>query len=142
MLLAKLALGLGGTIVLAGVYTFHEGILRVDEKHGDARHVQVWVPAAVVPIALHFVPRRHLEQALEQAGPWMPTVRALTKELEKYPEAEFVEVRDSQEHVRVRTHDGKVLVDVTAPDEEVHVSCPLAMIEHVARELEAEAPRL
>jgi hypothetical protein len=51
MLLAKLALGLGGTLVLAGVYTFHEGVMRVDEDHGDGRRVRVWVPAALVPLA-------------------------------------------------------------------------------------------
>lgn len=142
MLLAKLALGLGGTMVLAGVYTFHEGVLRVDEKHADGRRVQVWIPAVVVPLAMHFVPRRHLEQAAAQAGPWLPTLRALTKELERYPEVELVEVRSSDEHVSIRTHDGKLQIDVSAPGEEVHVACPLAMMEHVSRELEAAAPSL
>src|SRR5689334_5391642 len=88
MLLAKLALGLCGTVALAGVYTFHEGVMRVDEDHYGGRHVHVWVPAAIVPMALHVVPGRHLERALEHAGPWLPTLRALTKELKKYPEAE------------------------------------------------------
>ncbi len=142
MLLAKLALGLGGTMVLAGAYTFHEGIMRVDEKHGDGRRVQVWIPAAVVPIAMHFVPRRHLEHVAVQVGPWLPTLRALTKELEKYPEAKLVEVRSSDQHVSIRTHDGKLLIDVSAPGDEVHVACPLAMLEHVSRELQANAPSL
>ena len=135
MLFAKLALGFCGTIVLAGTYTFHEGVLRVDEDHGDGRHVHVWVPAAIVPMALHVVPRHRLERATARARPWLPTLRALTKELKKYPEAEFVEVRDGNEHVQIRTHNGKLLIDVTEPGENVHVVCPLAMIEDISGQL-------
>ncbi len=140
MLFAKLALGFCGTIAVAGVYTFHEGVLRVDEDHADGRHVHVWVPAAIVPMALHFVPSRHFERALEHAGPWLPAFRELTKELKKYPEAEFVEVQDSRQHVHIRTYQGKLLIDVTEPGETVHVACPLVMMEDVARELEARLP--
>jgi len=140
MLLAKLALGFCGTVAVAGAYTFHEGIMRVEEDHYDGRHVHVWVPAAIVPMALHFVPSRHLERALEHAGPWLPTLRALTKELKKYPEAELVEVEDANQHVRIRAHQGKLLIDVTEPGETVHVACPLVMIEDLARELEARSP--
>jgi hypothetical protein len=140
MLLAKLALGFCGTVALAGVYTFHEGVMRVDEDHYGGRHVHVWVPAAIVPMALHVVPSRHLERALEHAGPWLPTLRALTKELKKYPEAELVEVDDANQHVRIRTHLGKLLIDVNEPGEIVHVACPLAMMEDVASTLEARSP--
>lgn len=140
MLLAKLALGFCGTVALAGVYTFHEGVMRVDEDRNGGRHVHVWVPAAIVPMALHVVPSRHLERALEHAGPWLPTLRALTKELKKYPEAEFVEVQDGHQHVRIRTHQGKLLIDATEPGETVHVACPLVMMEDIARELEARSP--
>ncbi len=140
MLLAKLALGFCSTVALAGVYTFHEGVMRVDEDHYDGRHVHVWVPAAIVPMALHVVPTRHLERALEHAGPWLPTLRALTKELKRYPGAELVEVDDANQHVRIRTHLGKLLIDVTEPGETVHVACPLAMMEDIARTLEARSP--
>ena len=140
MLLAKLALGFCGTVAVAGVYAFHEGVMRVDEDHFDGRRVHVWVPAAIVPMALHVVPSRHLERALQHAGPWLPTLRALTKELKKYPEAELVEVEDANQHVRIRTHQGKLLIDVTEPSETVHVACPLVMMEDIARELEARSP--
>jgi hypothetical protein len=64
----------------------------------------------------------------------------MTKELEKYPEAELVEVRDSREHVRIRTHHGMLLIDVDEPGDHVRVACPLAMMEEVSRELAANAP--
>jgi hypothetical protein len=67
-------------------------------------------------------------------------LRALTKELKKYPEAELVEVEDANQHVRIRTHQGKLLIDVTEPSEAVHVACPLVMMEDIARELEARSP--
>jgi len=140
MLLAKLTLGFGGTLVLAGVYTFHEGVLRIDDDHANGRHVHVWIPAAVVPLVMHVVPKRYLEPAAGQAAPWLPTLRALTKELKKYPEAELMEVLDSNGHVRVRTHNGKLLVDADEPGEQVHVACPLALLEDVSSELEVDAP--
>src|ERR1700682_1337401 len=157
MLLAKLALGFCGTVAVAGAYTLREGVMRVDEDHMDGRHVHVWVPAAIVPMAMHVIPSRHFKHAAApvvtrdtpaplfkppppQAGPWLPTLRALTKELKKYPEAELVEVKDANQHVRIRTHQGKLLIDVTEPGETVHLACPLAMIEDVTRELEAKSP--
>src|ERR1700736_4788766 len=142
MLLANLALGVGATIVLAGAYTLRDGVMRVEEDHHTGSHVHVWVPAAIVPMALHVIPRRHLEHAAEQARPWLPALRALTKELEKYPNAEFVDVHDADEnqHVRIGTRNGKLLIDVDAPDEHVHVACPLAMMRDVANELEDNAP--
>jgi len=141
MLLANLALGVGATIVLAGAYTFHDGVMRVDEDNSNGRHVRVWAPAAIVPMAMHFVPRHNMEHAAEQVRPWLPTLRALTKELEKYPNAEFVDVRDGgDQHVRISTHNGKLLIDVDQPDEHVHVACPLAVMRDVANELEANAP--
>jgi hypothetical protein len=140
MLLAKLALGFCGTVAVAGVYVFHEGVMRVDENRADGRQVHVWFPAAVVPMAMYVVPSHYFERATADARPFLPTLRALTKELRKYPEAELVEVDGPHEHVRIRTHQGKLTIDVTEPDETVHVACPLAMMEDISRELEAKLP--
>jgi hypothetical protein len=119
---------------------FHEGVMRVDEDHANGRHIHVWFPAAIVPMAMYFVPSRCFERAATEANPWLPTLRALTKELKRYPKAELIEVDDAHKHVRIRTHHGKLLIDVTQPGETVHVTCPLATIEDVARELEAKSP--
>src|SRR6202158_4958578 len=103
MLLAKLALGFCGTVGVAGAYTLREGVMRVDEDHMDGRHVHVWVPAAIVPMAMHVIPSRHLKHAAAQPGPLLPTLRALTEERKRYPEAELVEVKEANQHVRIRT---------------------------------------
>lgn len=141
MIFAKVALGCAGTLLLAGAYTFREGIMSVQEDCAqEHRHVHVWVPAAVVPMALHVVPAHYTEHAASQAAPFLPTIRALAKELKKYPNVELVDVRDSEQHVHVRTQNGKLLIDVDSPEENVHVACPLATIEDVSRELNALAP--
>jgi hypothetical protein len=140
MLFAKLALGFCGTVAAAGAYTFHDGILRVETRQSDGRQVQVWLPAAIVPMAMHVIPSRHLSHATAQVRPWLPTLRALTKELKRYPDAEFVDVEDGTDHVRIRTQHGKLLIDVSEPGETVHVACPLAVIEEVSSQLEAQGP--
>jgi hypothetical protein len=142
MLLAKAALGLGGTIVLAGAYTMREGVIRVDvdEYRADGPHLHLWLPAAAVPMAMHFVPSKYLRHVSEQARQALPVLHAIVKELKKYPDADFVEVVDRDQHVRVRTHGGKLQIDVDAPDQKVHVLCPLSAIEDVTSQLEEHAP--
>ena len=142
MLLAKAALGLGSTIVLAGAYTMREGVIRidVDEFRSGGSHVHMWVPAAAVPMAMHLVPDKHWRHASEQAREAMPILHAIVKELRKYPDADFVEVKDYDQHVRVRTREGKLQIDVDAPDEKVHVLCPLSTIEDVTIQLEEHGP--
>jgi hypothetical protein len=142
LLVAKIGLGFGATVALAGAYTFHEGLLRVDvdESRGDGQHVHVWLPAAIVPMAMHFVPRQQMECAGHQAERIAPMVHAAAKELQKYPEAELVDVRDGEQFVHIRTHNGKLLIDVEEPGETVHVSCPLSTIDEVSRELASFAP--
>jgi hypothetical protein len=142
MLLAKAALGLGGTLFLAGAYTMREGLIRidVDEFRSGGSHVHMWVPAAAVPMAMHFVPSKHMRHASQQAREALPILHAFVKELRKYPDADFVEIDDNNQHVRMRTHGGKLQIDVDAPDEKVHVLCPLSTIEDVASQLEEHAP--
>ena len=142
LLLAKAALGLGGTLVLAGAYTFREGVIRVDvdEFRDGGSHVHVWVPAAAVPMAIHFASKRDLMRGAEHAREFLPVARAIIHEMKKYPDAEFVEVMDGADHVRIRTHEGKLRIDVDEPGEKVHVLCPLSTIDDVTRQLEANAP--
>jgi hypothetical protein len=126
ILAAKVALGIGGTMVLACAYTFRQGVFRVDvdeNRHGGS-HVHFLAPATVIPMAVHLVPKECLRDAGAEAGQWMPLMHSLSKELAKYPNTEFVEVQDGDQHVRVRTHNGKLQIDVDAPDEHVHVVCP------------------
>ena len=81
-------------------------------------------------------PQRHeIHKFPREAQQAIPILRVLAKELENYPNTEFVEVRDSDTHVVVRTVGKKVVVDVVDPENKVHVVCPLAMIQDVASAL-------
>src|SRR2546430_15946388 len=142
MLLAKAALGVGGTLVLAGAYIMREGMIRVDvdEYRSGGSHVHMWVPAAAVSMAMHFVPSKYMRHASEQAREVLPVLHAIITELKKYPDADLVEVVDDDQHVWVRTYGGKLQIDVDAPDEKVHVLCPLSALEDVTSQLEERSP--
>lgn len=142
ILLAKAALGIGSTLVLAAAYTFHEGIIRVDvdEYRSGGSHVHFWVPAAVVPLAMHFVPRGHMGLASEHAREFLPTAHAIMKELKKFPDADLIEVIDGEQYVQIRTHYGKLQIDVKDPSKTVHLLCPLSTLNDVTSQLESNAP--
>ena len=142
ILLAKAALGLGGALVLAGGYTFREGLIRVDvdENHAQGSHLHMWVPAAMVPMALHFVPKHALCDSAQHAREMLPAIHAFSKELKKRPDVDLLEVTDGEEHAEVRTRSGKLFVDVDSPEEHVHLQVPLSTLDEVVEQLEESAP--
>jgi len=142
LFLAKAALGFGAILALSGAYVFHEGVIRVDvdETRGDCHHVHVWVPATVVPIALQVVPRVKLQQAAEQVRPYLPLLREIAKELQKYPNAELVDVQQPGQHVHVSVHDSRIFVDAVSDEDNIHVRVPVQIISDVADRLESVAP--
>ena len=138
MIFAKIAFGLVGTVAVAGAYTFHEGVVSVEQKGSDGKHVHVWIPAAVVPLAVRAVPAHYVQPHMRNAEEWLPVLHALSKELRHYPEVDFVDVQDYREHVHIRTHNGKLLVDVTGDDEDVHVAVPLVTLDEVVAAIESD----
>ena len=142
LLITKAVFGLGATLVLATAYTFREGVIRVDvdEFRAGGSHVHLWVPAAMVPMTMHFVPKHHLCDAASHAQEFLPIAHALFKELKNFPDAEFVEVKSDDQHVQIRTHEGKLQIDVDDPDEKVHVLVPLSTVDDVVGQLEQNAP--
>jgi hypothetical protein len=138
IMLAKVALGFAGTIAVAGAYTFREGVMRIDvDEHRDGgTHVHLWLPAAAVPMLMDVVPRHHLQHAAEQAREWMPVARIATAELARLPDSTLVEVQDGREHVLISLQNGAIKIDVTDPEEAVHVLCPLATIGDVSSIIE------
>jgi hypothetical protein len=144
LFLAKAALGFGATLAIAGAYVFHEGVIRVDvdENRSEGSHVHLWVPATVVPVGLHVVPSHHLRQAAAQARPYLPVLREVSKELKKYPNAELVDVIDSENHVHIAVHNGKLYIDAVSDNENIHVSVPAETLSDVADRLEEIAPSI
>lgn len=137
MILVKIALGLTGTLALAAAYTFHEGVIRVsvDEARVGGDHVHLVLPATIVSAGMRFVPQRDLGHALREAEPYLPMLESFSKELSRLPDFELVSVDDSEEHVRIRTENRHLVIDVRTNEETVHVSVPLATLRHVAEDL-------
>jgi hypothetical protein len=130
-------------MAMAGVYVFHEGVIRVDvdEHREGGSHVHFWVPATVVSVGMHFAPKDQLNHVTEEARPFLPVLREVSKELEKYPNVELVDVTDARDHVRVAMVDGKLRIDAVSEDGDVvHLSIPASVLRDVADELEAKAP--
>ena len=143
LILAKVALGLGVTVAAAGAYVFHEGVIRVDvdEQRNGGTHVHFWVPTTVVSIGLHFVPQEKMQSTARDVRPYLPVLREISKELEKYPNAELVNVANGEDHVRIAMNHGKIQIDdVSHEGDVVHVTVPARALRDVADQLEDHAP--
>jgi hypothetical protein len=140
MLLAKIGLALAASTVVAGGYVYHQGMVRVDQDDLQGKHVHVWIPAVIVPVALQVVPRYRLQEAAAHAAPFLPALRAATKGLERYPNVELVDVRSGSDHVSVRMVDGKLLISADQEDNRVRVTCPLGVLQSVSETLAENAP--
>jgi hypothetical protein len=143
LVLAKVALGLGATVAMAGAYVCHEGVIRVDvdEQRAGGSHVHFWVPAMVVATGMHFLPKNQLNHTTAEVRPFLPALREIAKELEKYPNVELVDVSDARDHVRIAMEDGRLRIDAVSEDGDVvHVSVPARVLRDVTDELEEKAP--
>lgn len=144
IILAKVGIGIAATMALATAWICHEGMIHidVDEAGVGGSHVHFWVPATTVSVGLRVVPQHHLQRAAEQCRPYLPVLREVAKELEKYPNAELVEVRDAHDHVQVAMRNGKLYIDAVTDTDNVHVSFPVEVIRDVADRLEDAAPSI
>jgi hypothetical protein len=143
LILAKAALGLGAVVAMAGVYVMHEGVIHVDvDEHRDGgSHIHLWVPATAVSVGMHIASKKDIRKASEGVRPYLPAIREVAKELNKYPNVEFVNVISEQNHVRVGMVDGELRIDAVSEDGDVvHVTAPARVLEDVADGLEENAP--
>src|SRR5215470_13879143 len=130
ILLAKLGIGVLGTAVVAGAAISSEGFIhvRVHEKHPGGTNLTLIVPAAVVPVALHFVPKKDLDHAPDNLQQALPIIDAAIPELQRCKDGVLVEVIDPGEHVLISKSGGSIVIDVNDHDETVHVSVPLSAV--------------
>ena len=141
LFLAKAAMGASAAMALAGAWVFHEGVIRVDvdEACAGGSHVHLWVPVTPVSAGLRLTPRRYLCQAADRSRDYLPLLREIAKELQKYPNAELLDLRDSSDHVHVSVQNGKLYLDAVSDNENIHVSCPTVTLEDLADRLEDAA---
>jgi hypothetical protein len=140
--LAKLGIGVLGTALVGGAALSSEGFIyvNVQEKHPGGSHVNVFVPAALVPTALHFVPKHNFAASCQEMREALPIIDAAFPALSDSPDGVLVEVRDPGEHVLVTKHGGAIVVDVNDPDETVHVSVPLIAAQSAIHQIADASP--
>ena len=144
VLLGKVALGIVGTVVAGVGVLCSDGLIEVKvvERQPETHHVYVIAPAMLVPIGMHFAPRKDLSRAAAQIQPWMPTIRAALDQLRDSDDITLVEVKEPGEHVRVAKEGGSIVVDVEEKGETVHVSTPIRAISSTVEQLAASAPSI
>ena len=140
--LAKLGVGVLGTVVVAGAALSSEGFIhvKVHEKHPGGDHINLIVPAAIVPVALHFVPRQNFADASGQLQEVLPIIDAAVPALEQCPDGVLVEVFEPGEHVLVAKSGSSIVVDVNDHDDVVHVSVPLRAARSAIHQIAASGP--
>lgn len=125
--LAKLGIGFAGTVLVGGAALCSEGFIhvKVHEKQAEGTNISLIVPAAVAPLALHFVPNTNLSQASAEVRPYLRLLDVAIPALENSPDGVLVEVTDPKEHVVVTKAGGSIIVDVNDQNDIVHVAVPL-----------------
>jgi hypothetical protein len=139
ILLAKLGVGVLSTAVVTGAALSSEGFIHVNvnEKAADGHHINLIVPAALVPVTLRFVPRQHLAEAAQNLRANMTLIDAALPALEQCPDGVFVEITEPGEHILVAKSGGSIVIDVNDADDSVRVSVPLRAAESAIHEIAA-----
>jgi hypothetical protein len=139
IVLGKVALGIAG-VTAAGVGLIcSEGMIEVNvvERQPEAHHVYVLAPAAIVPMAVHFIPSHEFGHASAELQPWMPTIRAALDQLREVDDVTLVDVTEPGQHVVVAKKGGSVVVDVNDRDQTAHVSAPIRAISSTIEQVAA-----
>ncbi len=125
--LAKLGIGVLGTALAGAAALSSEGFIyvNVQQKQPGGTHVHVLVPAALVPTALHFMPRHNFAGSPHNMREALPIIDAAIPALQAAPDGVLVEVEQPDQHVLVAKRGGSIIVDVHDLDQTVHVSVPL-----------------
>jgi hypothetical protein len=141
--LAKLGIGILGTALIAGAALSSEGFIhvRVHEKRPNGDNVNVFVPAALATVALHFVPARDLARDSDELRSCLPMIDAAIPVLQDAPDGVLVEVEDATDHILVQKIGDSLVVDINDADDVAHVSVPLRAARSAIHQLAEAASR-
>ena len=121
-----------------GAYVYQCGVLVVEVDEGEnGSNISIRIPAALVHGALKVLPDEAFEKAAVEIKEYGPLVHAVCEELADAPDFVLLEVREGDEAVRIRKHDGKLEINIRDDDERVHVIVPLRMVRSVVHRIEA-----
>ncbi|MCL6567094.1 MAG: hypothetical protein K6U09_11815 [Acidobacteriia bacterium] len=136
--LGKILLGLLGAVVLAVVLAYSEGavVVRVTAHQPAGENVNLFLPAAPLPLTLKLIPNTHFPQLPPEARAVLPALVEAAQHLETTPDFVLAEVERIGERVHIEKRGRKLIVEVESPDESVYVEIPLRTIAQVMSEVE------
>jgi hypothetical protein len=140
---AKIFLGLFAaltTLTLATVgagaaAVYSAGSVAVDVQPDEGTNLSLGVPAILLHLAIALTPDEVVEDLAQELEPVWPTVRAAAYELEQAPDFVLLEVRSSDEYVKIEKRRGRLVVVVESDADHVRVAIPLGTVRRVADKL-------
>lgn len=130
-------LAVTATVGAAVAAVYRSGTVAVDFQEEDGSRIRVGVPAALVRIAIHFVPDSLLEEAAAEARPFVPAVRAGWSELRRAPDFVLAEIDTGSEEIRIEKRSRRFRVRVDSPDVKLAVELPMRTVGALVSKLEA-----
>jgi hypothetical protein len=129
LILFGLPLLLVAPVAILGASVFRAGTIDFEVHERNGCSVEGTVPAAVVPIALRFLPAEVLDDVRGEVrceAPYaLDVARAVVREISRCPDGVFVDVQGRDEIVSIEKREGKIRILVDTPDEVVRISVPL-----------------
>jgi hypothetical protein len=137
---AKLGIGVMSAALVGGAALSSEGFIhvKVHEHQPGGTNIDLFVPAALVPVALRFVPNHHIADSSEDSRPYLPVIDVAIPALADSPDGVLVEVAEPGEHVLIAKSNDSIIVDVNDADDSVHISVPIRTAQSALHEI-AEA---
>jgi hypothetical protein len=121
---------------IAATAAYQAGSIAV-EVRDQGTDLHLAVPAALVHLALILAPVSLLEDAVSEAEPFLPAIRAGWSELERAPDFVLVEVTGPRENVRVEKRGGRIVVHVDeAGGSRVNVEVPMRTVRALISKLD------
>lgn len=116
--------------------------ISVVEKNGGGSSVGIHIPALLAPAAVHLMPEVTVDDIRMEMGPEarqaLVLAGAVIGELEKLPDAVFVDVMDDTDIVTIEKRSGRLHIYVDTPDETVKIEVPLRAVRQTLKALEAK----
>jgi len=131
-ILFGLPLLLVAPLAILGAAVMHSGTIEVHvaEKGRAGQTVDVYAPAAILPIVAHFTPACCIASCKmdPDARRAIRTAAAMLDAIGDAPDGVYVNVRTRDEVILVEKKNGALKVDVDTPEDVVHASVPIGAV--------------
>jgi len=137
-----LLVGLLGSVnlLVTGAALLVAGGIAVCSVHAEDVDLDLPIPTQLLDagllVARFAMPAEERARMRVEVGPWLPMIERAGRAIAELPDGTvLVSVETREESVRVQRRDGRLAVDVHAPDADVHVSLPARSAKRIVSQL-------